>query len=318
MKQHLSFRENRTFTIVQFTDLHWKDGRSEDLRTRRMMQSIIELEQPDLVVFTGDVIYTGPVEPGNKACEHPDQAFRDAVSVVEEGGVPWAFVFGNHDAEQRITQTELMQVVQEHEYSVTEEGPRDIAGLGNYTLEIAGADGLPAAVLYLLDSGSYSTVKSIPGYGWIQQSQLRWLMDESIRVNPGRSCGDKLPALAFLHIPIPEYQTMWDTQTCYGHKFEPVCAAQVNSGLFAALLEMGDVMGTFCGHDHVNDFHGQYHGIRLCYGRSSGHSTYGRDGMLRGGRVIQLREGERTFDTWLRLEDGSVVEEQPEHQPEKH
>lgn len=76
---------------------------------------------------------------------------------------------------------------------------------------------------------------------------------------------------------------MWDTQTCYGHKFEPVCAAQVNSGLFAALLEMGDVMGTFCGHDHVNDFHGQYHGIRLCYGRSSGHSTYGRDGMLRGG-----------------------------------
>ncbi|MCK6074553.1 metallophosphoesterase family protein [Paenibacillus silvae] len=318
MKQHLSFRENRTFTIVQFTDLHWKDGRSEDLRTRRMMQSIIELEQPDLVVFTGDVIYTGPVEPGNKACEHPDQAFRDAVSVVEEGGVPWAFVFGNHDAEQRITQTELMQVVQEHAYSVTEEGPRDIAGLGNYTLEIAGADGLPAAVLYLLDSGSYSTVESIPGYGWIQQSQLRWLMDESTRVNPGRSRGDKLPALAFLHIPIPEYQTMWDTQTCYGHKFEPVCAAQVNSGLFAALLEMGDVMGTFCGHDHVNDFHGQYHGIHLCYGRSSGHSTYGRDGMLRGGRVIQLREGERTFDTWLRLEDGSVVKEQPEHHPEVH
>ncbi|WP_427051066.1 metallophosphoesterase family protein [Paenibacillus sp. TC-CSREp1] len=318
MKPHLSFRENKTFTIVQFTDLHWKDGRPEDLRTRRMMQSIIELEQPDLVVFTGDVIYTGPVEPGNKACEHPEQAFRDAVSVVEEGGVPWAFVFGNHDAEQRITQTELMQVVQEHAYSVTEEGPRDIAGLGNYTLEIAGEDGLPAAVLYLLDSGSYSTVESIPGYGWIQQSQLRWLMDESIRVNPGRSRGDKLPALAFLHIPIPEYQAMWDTQTCYGQKFEPVCAAQVNSGLFAALLEMGDVMGTFCGHDHVNDFHGQYHGIHLCYGRSSGHSTYGRDGMLRGGRVIQLREGERTFDTWLRLEDGSVVEEQPEHQPEIH
>jgi hypothetical protein len=38
--------------------------------------------------------------------------------------------------------------------------------------------------------------------------------------------------------------------------------------------------------------------------------------MLRGGRVIQMHEGEREFDTWLRLEDGSVVREQPEHQPE--
>lgn len=109
---------------------------------------------------------------------------------------------------------------------------------------------------------------------------------------------------------------MWNSRVCYGNKYEPVCCAQVNSGLFAALLEMGDVMGTFCGHDHVNDFHGRYQGIRLCYGRSSGHSTYGREGMLRGGRVIQMREGEREFNTWLRLEDGSVVNEQPEHQPE--
>ncbi|WP_145412297.1 metallophosphoesterase family protein [Paenibacillus xylanexedens] len=316
MKRQLAFRENGTFTIVQFTDLHWKDGRPEDLRSQRMMQSIIELEQPDLVIFTGDVIYTGPVDPGNQACEHPEQAFRDAVSAVETCGIPWAFVFGNHDAEQRITPAELMHVVQEHAHSVTEAGPRDIAGLGNYTLEIAGADGLPAAVLYLLDSGSYSTVESIPGYGWIQQSQLRWLMSESTRVNPGRIPGDKLPALAFFHIPIPEYQLMWDSRICYGNKYEPVCCAQVNSGLFATMLEMGDVMGTFCGHDHVNDFHGQYQGIHLCYGRSSGHSTYGRQGMLRGGRVIQMREGEREFNTWLRLEDGSVVKEQPEHQPE--
>ncbi|MFX3647765.1 MAG: metallophosphoesterase family protein [Paenibacillus sp.] len=316
MNRQLFFRENGTFKIVQFTDLHWKDGRPEDIRTRQLMKTIVEAEQPDLVVFTGDVIYTGPVDQGNKACEHPEQAFREAVAVVEECGIPWAFVYGNHDTENRITPTELMDVIQEHEYTVTEPGPSEIAGMSNYTLEIAKSDGSSAAVLYFLDSGSYSTVESIPGYGWIQPNQIQWLMSESIRVNSGRSRGNKLPALAFFHIPIPEYQAMWDTQICYGSKYEPVCCAEVNSGLFTALLEMGDVMGTFCGHDHVNDFQGTYHGIRLCYGRSSGHSTYGREGMLRGGRVIQLKAGERSFNTWLRLEDGSVLKEQPEHQPE--
>ncbi|KAA8754880.1 MULTISPECIES: metallophosphoesterase family protein [Paenibacillus] len=316
MKRQLTFQKNGTFKIVQFTDLHWKDGRPEDIRTRQLMNTVVQAEQPDLVVFTGDVIYTGPVDQGKKACEHPEQAFREAVAVVEECGIPWAFVYGNHDTENRITPNGLMDVIQEHEYNVTEPGPSEIAGMSNYTLEVADSDGSPAAVLYFLDSGSYSTVESIPGYDWIQPNQIQWLMSESIRVNPGRSRGDKLPALAFFHIPIPEYQSMWDTQICYGSKYEPVCSAQVNSGLFSALLEMGDVMGTFCGHDHVNDFHGNYHGIRLSYGRSSGHSTYGREGMLRGGRVIQLKAGQRSFDTWLRLEDGSVVKEQPEHQPE--
>lgn len=316
MKQPLAFGKNGSFTIVQFTDLHWKDGRPEDERTRRMMETIVEAERPDLVVFTGDVIYTGPVDPGNQPCEHPEQAFRDAVSAIEERGIPWAFVYGNHDAENRITQQGLMDVIQEHDHSVTEPGPTSIAGLGNYALSIAGTDGKAAAQLYFLDSGAYSQIESIPGYGWVQPNQLQWLMDESTRANPGRARGEKLPALAFFHIPIPEYQYMWDTQTCYGVKHEPVCSAQVNSGLFAAMLEMGDVMGTFCGHDHVNDFHGTYHGIRLCYGRSSGHSTYGRDGMLRGARVIRLQEGQHSFDTWLRLEDGSTVAEQPEHAPE--
>lgn len=36
----------------------------------------------------------------------------------------------------------------------------------------------------------------------------------------------------------------------------------MNSGLFAAFLEAGDVMGAFVGHDHVNDFEGVTRTIR--------------------------------------------------------
>jgi hypothetical protein len=122
-------------------------------------------------------------------------------------------------------------------------------------------------------------------------------------------------AFAFFHIPLPEYQEVWDAGVCYGHRFEAVCCPRVNSGLFAAMVEMGDVIGTFVGHDHVNDYWGIRHGIRLCYGRASGYNTYGRERFQRGARIIQMRRGTRQFLSWLRLDDGSVIPDQPVHYP---
>lgn len=90
----------------------------------------------------------------------------------------------------------------------------------------------------------------------------------------------------------------------------------MNTGLFAAMLEQGDVMGTFVGHDHINDYRGELHGIQLCYGRATGYGTYGREGMLRGARVIRMHEGQRRFDTWLRLSDGTQILEQEKHEPQ--
>ncbi|MNC34498.1 hypothetical protein D3C75_829330 [compost metagenome] len=82
------------------------------------------------------------------------------------------------------------------------------------------------------------------------------------------------------------------------------------------MAELGHTLGVFVGHDHVNDYWGELHGIRLCYGRASGHNTYGREGFPRGARMIRLYEGERRLDTWLRLEDGTKVTKQLRHEPE--
>ncbi|MCJ8014552.1 metallophosphoesterase family protein [Paenibacillus sp. KQZ6P-2] len=314
MSSQLSFRQDGTFTIVQFTDLHWKNGEPEDDRTRALMELTLDAEKPDMVVFTGDVIYTGHVSPGYTECENPVQAFRDAVRAVEEREIPWAVVFGNHDTENHITRKELMQVVLTHKYTVAESGPEEITGEGNYSVELVDAEGKPTANLYFLDSGNLSPLEHVPYYNWVRRDQIDWLVNESARLNPANQAG-KLPALTFFHIPVPEYQEVWDKETCYGNKYEPVCCAPVNSGLFTALLEMGDVVGTFCGHDHVNDYEGTLHGIRLCYGRATGYNTYGREGFKRGARVIRLTAGENDFTTWLRLEDGSVITEQPVHYP---
>ena len=92
MRKTLRFREDGTFTIVQFTDTEFCEPDDEELQMKDMMRRIIEAEQPDLVVYTGDVIAS------NKS-PNPAAAFRDAVSVPEQMGIPWAAVFGNHDSE---------------------------------------------------------------------------------------------------------------------------------------------------------------------------------------------------------------------------
>ena len=42
------------------------------------------------------------------------------------------------------------------------------------------------------------------------------------------------------------------------------------------MKEMGDIMGIFVGHDHINDYIGKYEDIYLGYGRGTGYSTYSR------------------------------------------
>ncbi|GHT69597.1 hypothetical protein FACS189452_10350 [Bacteroidia bacterium] len=57
-------------------------------------------------------------------------------------------------------------------------------------------------------------------------------------------------------------------------------------------------MGTFCGHDHDNDFIGLELGIALAYGRNT--NVY-----KIGSRIIELHENQRTFNTWIRTKEGT-------------
>jgi 3',5'-cyclic AMP phosphodiesterase CpdA len=303
----LTFRDDETFTIVQFTDIHWTIANQADLKSRALMQEIIEAERPDLVILTGDLISAA-------ACDNPLQAIRAVVSAVEAGHTPWAVVLGNHDSEAGVDREVLMDALLEHESCLAGRSAEGVTGVGNYSLAVLDQHGEPAAVLYFLDSGSTTPVERIGGYDWIRRDQIQWYVRQSSTFT-AENHGQPLCALAFFHIPLPEYQDVWDTGMCYGDKFETVCCPRLNSGLFAAMVEMGDIVGTFVGHDHVNDYWGLHHGIRLCYGRATGYNTYGRQGFPRGARIIQLKRGVQGFRSWLRLDDGSVIQEQPAHHP---
>lgn len=62
-----------------------------------------------------------------------------------------------------------------------------IDGFGNYNLEIGGVEGSSfenksVLNLYFLDSGDYSTVPAIGGYGWIKPSQQLWFERTSAKL----------------------------------------------------------------------------------------------------------------------------------------
>ncbi len=306
MENELKFRENGCFKIVQYTDIHWQNGELPDQKSAALMENIAREESPDLIVLTGDILSGG-------GCNDAVESLKQIVQLLEQCGIPWAAVFGNHDDEGTANRHELMAAMQESHLSLAEPGPEEIPGVGNYVLTIQHAnEDKTAALLYFIDSGSYATTE-IGGYDWIKRAQIEWFLTESTKYN--LSLEHSLPALAFFHIPIPEYDEVWDFHTCYGVKYEDVCPPRINTGLFAALHEAGDVIGTFVGHEHINDYWGDLHGIRLCYGRATGYNTYGREGFPRGARVIELQEGERQFNTWLHLENGIKVLEQQEHTP---
>jgi hypothetical protein len=299
----LRFRRDGSFKIVQLTDLHWTSGQGADERTRALIGEVLQAERPDLVALTGDIV-------SGSETQDPCAAWDAVAEILEAEGVPWTAVFGNHDDEGSATRQEMLRAQRRHRGCLTERGPRRLTGIGNYVLPVLGSRARrPAAFLYFLDSGAYDDL-GLGHYAWIARDQIDWFAKQArARREPAGK-----PALVFFHIPLPEWDEVWRTQACRGHRHEEVCSPAVNSGLFTALVEAGHVMGAFCGHDHVNDFEGELHGIRLCYGRATGFGEYGREGFPRGARVIRLREGRGQFETWIRVEGGRVLEP-PVHEP---
>ena len=69
---------------------------------------------------------------------------------------------------------------------------------------------------------------------------------------------------------------------------EKACAPLLNTGMFAAMKEAGDVMGTFVGHDHDNDYSVMWHASCWLTGVTGGNTEYNH--LPNGARVILMKE----------------------------
>lgn len=297
----LRFAGDGTFRIAQFTDMHLDPGTPERLaeaeKSFARIDRIVRTERPDLLLFTGDVV-TGQPAAG---------MWRRLLDTLSRRGVPFCIVLGNHDAEQDLSRREIARMVASAPGSLN---TLDATGeLADVELTLGGsAPERVAAALYCLDSHDYSTVEGVEGYGWFVRRQIDWLRDCCDR-RTRENGGEPLPALAFFHIALPEYVAAWRNpdNPRIGRAAEEECPGALNSGMFAAMVETRSIMGTFVGHDHDIDYLVIEKGVCLGYGRYSGdNTTY--NNLRPGVRMIRLQEGNRGFESWIREDDGRIVD----------
>ena len=310
----LRFRADGTFKVVQFNDT--QDDERTDRRTVELMEKVLDQEKPDFVVINGDVI-TGGCETRLAV----KQAINNVVWPMESRGIPWAVTYGNHDEDSfsasGVDEAGMLAMYRSYEYNMNAENIKGVTGTSNTIVSIGSTakKNRDAFTLWLMDSGRYAPgaingqdFAGYPTWDWLRMDQVAWYREQSQRLEKHR--GRKVPGLMFLHIALWEHRFMWwggvDTRTAadaargkarhgiVGERNEDECPGPFNSGMYNAILERGDVKGVFVGHDHINDYVGDYYGVMLGYAPGTGFGAYGLSGTqrnrMRGGRVFELTE----------------------------
>lgn len=283
-QSELRFKENKTFKILQFTDIHWSQGSKNSPKTVQTMQEVIKKETPDFIVLTGDLV------TGNKA----KKGWMEMTKVLQNSKIPWTVTFGNHDEENNLTKIETYNILKKLPYFIGRN--EKVSGVLNFELPVLSSkSNKTAAVLYFLDSHDYTSNPRLGKYDWIKSDQIDWYRGKSKFYTAQN--GTQTPSMMFFHIPLLEYKFVAKDEATIGDQFEGVASPEINSGLFSAMIEQKDVMGVFTGHDHDNNYVGTYKDIALGFGNVTGADAYGK--LERGGRVIILKENRFSFKSYI-------------------
>ena len=225
----LRFDQDGTFKIVQFADLHFgeaedKDwGPFQDVGSLHVINTVLDAEEPDLVVFTGDQI----------TVQYPRQRHSILEMIVEpcvQRNTDRASIFGNHDtmafedehAMSTTSREELMAFDTSFPNSHSRPASNLTHAVSTYYLDVlmpAGDDSVGAR-LWFFDTGGGAYPEHV------YADQVDWYLAKS-KILPKASV-----SLAFLHIPLPEYASVNPSSDgCFGMSDDGVATTDNNAGL---------------------------------------------------------------------------------------
>ncbi len=249
---------------------------------------IVNATKPDLILLTGDLIYG--------LYDHNGSALLGLIKHMESFKIPWAPVFGNHEAESNMGVDWQCEQLENAEYCLFEKN--NLSGSGNYSVGIVQGEKL-TRVFYMLDSRGVSNASAksladdpgitIVGFG---ADQIQWYTKQIQRIK------ELSPQTKFsfaFHIQLSVFA---DAYAQYGfdnsvqdqnifidylsNKKEGdfgYIGRYLKNGwdnaktVYNGLKELG-VDSIFVGHEHCNSASVVYEGIRFQYGQKS--SEYDR------------------------------------------
>ncbi len=281
----LSIREDGSFTILWGTDFHLRRG---PFANRKAIYDLLirsfEAINPDLTVISGDLLFS--LDGLRMLGEFAD--------FMEEHDRLWAFGFGNHDGQYTHDRPTLARLLNSYPHALFSEGEDWVMGYSNYPIVLTDKDEVVSAIILLDSNDSRVYEGGIIGPDYVYPSQIAWYrwVEEGL---------GQIPLYTFSHIPLPEFGLLWESGLARGVKMDKkVNSPLENTGLFRSMVEGGNTVAVFSGHDHLNDFWGPWEGIDLHYGRSASYGSYGSRHFAKGVKSIILypREGRYTVETY--------------------
>jgi len=322
----LHFKADGTFKVMSISDI--QDGATVSPETITLITLALDAEKPDLVVLVGDNIFdwAPSLLVSGANVQHSLAGF---LKPITDRGIPFAVVFGNHDATMPMSEAEQWDYYQTFPGAMGQANP--IGGrTGNYNITVQNTGGQTVLNLWFMHSGGWT----LSNRADILPEQLAWYKDTSDALKSADG-GLPVPSFWFQHIPVPQ---MYDLLTpvdegtpgavkgknAYSDQYYIANPDVVVDGVlgegprcldngteeFDAWLSQGDVMGAVFGHNHLNTIHGKVQGIDLMYDGGVTFYSYG-NGDHHGVRVIEFDQTDvRQYHTrmvyWKDLTDQPI------------
>jgi pre-mRNA-splicing factor SYF1 len=141
-----------------------------------VVETVLDAEQPDLVVLSGDMVsgfafpaanLLGYISRWRAGTTWYEQLWRRLIEPLHARKVPYASILGNHDAEADLKRRDIvkMDAATGTGLSLTQPGPANITGAGNYYIDVYDSTGTQvAARIWMLDSGNRGCERL--AWGW--------------------------------------------------------------------------------------------------------------------------------------------------------
>ncbi len=217
---YYTFKKDTDLKVVQITDFHIGGGRytvEEDKKAFYEVASMLQAEKPDLVIFTGDLIFAcpGPVFNGGGTFNNM-KAHKFVLKFMEKLGVYYSVTFGNHDTESfdYYSRHQIGELYESDEYPhcIFESNFSEENGsVTNQCIVCKNNSNVITKVLMLIDSNDYTSNSIMASINWeydvIHDAQVTWAANTIKALS--NNTAPYVESLFFFHIPIGEFETAY-------------------------------------------------------------------------------------------------------------